>query len=168
MKILIFGASGAGTSTVGKKLAENLDCIHLDVDDYYWEQTTPPFQVKISPAQRNAALMHDFQNHKNVIVSGSLVSWGTYWQTVFDLVVFIYLPMEIRMKRLEKREIERYGDLMFTDGTTRENSKAFLAWAARYDDENFKGRSKYVHEEWMKVLSCPVVKLMGDLELNEQ
>ena len=48
MKILIFGASGAGTTTVGKNLAEILDYIHLDVDDYYWEKTTPPFQVKIS------------------------------------------------------------------------------------------------------------------------
>ena len=55
MKILIFGASGAGTTTVGKNLAEKLDYIHLDVDDYYWEQTTPPFQVKISSTQRNAA-----------------------------------------------------------------------------------------------------------------
>ena len=168
MKILIFGASGAGTTTVGKNLAEKLDYIHLDVDDYYWEKTTPPFQAKISSTQRNASLIHDFQLHKKVIVSGSLVSWGTYWETAFDLAVFLYLPMEIRMKRLEKREIERYGDLLVTDEATRENSKAFLAWAARYDDENFKGRSKYIHEEWMKVLSCPVVNLIGDLELKEQ
>ena len=168
MKILIFGASGSGTTTVGKALAEILDFIHLDVDDYYWEQTTPPFQVKISSTQRNAALLRDFRNHKNVIVSGSLVSWGAYWETAFDFAIFIYLPMEIRMKRLEKREIERYGDLLFTDEATRENSKAFLDWAQRYDDENFKGRSKYIHEEWMKLLSCPVLKLMGELELKEQ
>ena len=72
------------------------------------------------------------------------------------------------MNRLEKREIERYGDLLLTDDATRENSKAFLDWAGRYDDENFKGRSKHIHEEWMKVLSCPVLKLIGDLELKEQ
>ena len=96
------------------------------------------------------------------------MSWGTYWESAFDLAVFLYLPMELRMKRLEKREIERYGDLLFTDEATRENSKAFLAWAGRYDDENFTGRSKYIHEEWMKALSCPVVKIIGDLELKEQ
>jgi adenylate kinase family enzyme len=168
MKILIFGGSGSGTTTVGKALAETLDFIHLDVDDYYWEQTTPAFQVKVSSMQRNAALLRDFRNHKNVIVSGSLVSWGAYWETAFDLAVFIYLPMEIRMKRLDKREIERYGDLLFTVEATRENSKAFLDWAQRYDDENFKGRSKHIHEEWMKLLSCPVLKLMGELELKEQ
>ena len=64
--------------------------------------------------------------------------------------------------------MQRYGDLLFTDEATRENSKAFLAWAERYDDEDFKGRSKYIHEEWMKALSCPVVKRIGDLELKEQ
>jgi len=63
MKILIFGASGSGTTTIGKALVEILDCIHLDGDDYYWEQTTPPFQVKISSAQRNAARLRDFRNH---------------------------------------------------------------------------------------------------------
>ena len=168
MKILIFGASGSGTTTVGKALAEILDFIHLDVDDYYWEPTTPPFQVKISSTQRNAALLRDFRNHKNAIVSGSLVSWGAYWETAFDFAFFIYLPMEIRMKRLEKREIERYGDLLFTDRATRENSNAFLDWAQRYDDENFKGRSKHIHEEWKKFLSCPVLKLMGELELKVQ
>ncbi len=72
------------------------------------------------------------------------------------------------MKRLDKREIERYGDSLITDEATRENSKAFLDWAQRYDDANFKGRSKYIHEEWMKLLSCPVLKLMGELELKEQ
>ena len=157
MKILIFGASGSGTTTVGKALAETLDFIHLDVDNYYWEQTTPPFQVKISSTQRNAALLRAFRNHKNVIVSGSLVSWGAYWETAFDLAIW-----------LDKRETERYGDLLFTDEATRENSKAFLDWAQRYDDENFKGRSKHIHEEWIKLLSCPVLKLRGELELNEQ
>jgi adenylate kinase family enzyme len=36
MKILIFGASGSGTTTVGKSLAEILDYIHMEVDDYYY------------------------------------------------------------------------------------------------------------------------------------
>jgi adenylate kinase family enzyme len=69
MKIIIFGASGSGPTTLGRRLAEKLNYIHLDVDDYYWEKTWPPFQVKVSSNQRNAALTNDFEKHKNIIVS---------------------------------------------------------------------------------------------------
>jgi hypothetical protein len=124
--------------------------------------------VKISAVQRQVSLAQDFEKHKNVVVSGSLVSWGTYWETVFDLAVFLYLPMEIRMKRLERRETDRYGELLISDKITRENSKKFLEWAKAYDDNNFEGRSKRIHRNWMKSLTCPVLELTGDMELLER
>jgi len=96
MKILIFGRQDLELLLLEKPLPKIVDFIHLDVDYNYWEQTTPPFQVKISSTQRNAD------------------------------------------------------------------------WAQRYDDENFKGRSKYIHERWMKLLRFAGLKLMGELELKEQ
>ena len=47
MNILIFGASGSGITTLGKELEKHTDFVHLDVDDYYWEQTLPPFLEKV-------------------------------------------------------------------------------------------------------------------------
>lgn len=35
-RIHILGASGVGTSTLGKALADKLNYCHLDTDDYYW------------------------------------------------------------------------------------------------------------------------------------
>lgn len=35
MKILIFGASGAGTTTLAKEIAEQTGIKDLDLDDYY-------------------------------------------------------------------------------------------------------------------------------------
>jgi len=46
MLILITGASGSGTSTLGAALAKELGIAHLDADDYYWLPTTPPFTAK--------------------------------------------------------------------------------------------------------------------------
>ena len=40
MKILIFGASGSGTTTLGKEIEKRTDFTHLDIDDYYWKKTT--------------------------------------------------------------------------------------------------------------------------------
>ncbi|BDD11489.1 hypothetical protein FUAX_39210 (plasmid) [Fulvitalea axinellae] len=42
MKILIFGASGSGTTTLGKEIAKRAKFTHLDADDYYWKPTNPP------------------------------------------------------------------------------------------------------------------------------
>ena len=124
MKILLFGASGTGTTTLGKEIEKRTDFKHLDVDDYYWKKTNPPFQEKIPLAKRNKHLMVDFNKSDNVVVSGSLVSWGKEWERVFDLAVFMRLENKERMERLKKREVKRYGKSLFTDKKIQENSFA--------------------------------------------
>ena len=39
-RIHILGASGSGTTTLGRALAERLQCRHFDTDDYFWLPTT--------------------------------------------------------------------------------------------------------------------------------
>ncbi|QHI36066.1 Cytidylate kinase [Kordia antarctica] len=166
MKILIIGASGSGTTTLGKALSVATNFKHLDVDDYYWKVTNPPFQEKISLAERTKNLTIDFHNHTNVIVSGSLVSWGKAWKTAFDLAIFVTLDKNIRMQRLEQREFERYGDKLVTDLKVKETSEAFLAWAKRYDDSTFTGRSMKIHLDWLALLSCKTLTIDSALSLE--
>jgi hypothetical protein len=45
----IFGASGAGTSTLGRALGERLALAHLDTDDFFWMPTDPPFTGLLTP-----------------------------------------------------------------------------------------------------------------------
>ena len=132
MKLLIFGASGSGTTTLGRELGEAIHCIHLDSDDYYWKQTEPPYQEKNPFTERVRHLTTDVEKHQNVIVSGSLVSWGPYWHTAFDLAVFLYLPPLIRMARLEQRESERNKDRPKTL-LTESISKEFMDYVKQYD-----------------------------------
>lgn len=167
MKLLIMGASGSGTTTLAKELSAVTDFTHLDVDDYYWKSTNPPFQEKVEMAVRTKNLQTDFEKYKNVIVSGSLVSWGTYWQTAFDLVVFVTLDKEIRIERLKQRELERYGDTLQTDAIMQERSQAFLAWATRYDDFKFTGRSIKIHRDWLASLSCKIVEIDSAVSLEK-
>ncbi len=168
MKVVIFGASGTGTTTLGKSIAEKLNWIHLDVDDYYWEDTDPPFQKKILLEKRNAHLKIDLLKHQNVIISGSLVTWSDYWNTAFDLGVFLVLPKEIRMKRLLDREIERYGETLTKNQEIKTKAKVFLEWAGKYDDITFNGRSIKLHRDWIELLDCEVIELNGDLTNNER
>lgn len=165
MKILIFGASGSGTTTLGKEIEKNTPFTHLDVDDYYWKKTTPPFQEKIPMRDRNENLKNDFRKHKHAIISGSMVSWGKEWETSFDLAIFIYLENNIRIDRLKKRESERYGEKLIIDEKTKQTSKAFLEWANEYDNPNFSGRSLKIHNDWIDLLDCKVIRIDGAMEL---
>ncbi len=168
MKLLIFGASGSGTTTLGQELAQQLNWVHLDADDYYWKKTDPPFQTKVPLEVRNSKLTGDFEDNDPVIISGSLVSWGPYWETVFDIAIFLYLPNHIRMARLKEREHERYGGLENMSQSAIEGSRAFLDWANEYDNEQFNGRSLAQHRLWMEKLSCPIISIMGDTSTEER
>ena len=165
MKIIIFGASGSGTTTLAGEVARQTGFQHLDVDHYYWQLTDPPFQEKIPLAKRSAALKADCEKYENVVVSGSLVSWGEEWKSAFDLAVFVTLDQETRMERLQKREIERYGDKLQNDATFQHSSKAFMDWASQYDDPEFTGRSRRIHEEWISKLKCKIIRVDSQHDL---
>ncbi len=68
MKILIFGASGSGTTTLAKELACKSNFVHLDADDYYWKQTKNPYTEKVPLYKRNENIKKDFFKHENVVV----------------------------------------------------------------------------------------------------
>ncbi len=166
MKILVFGASGSGTTTLAAAVAQKSDYVHLDTDDFYWQVTDPPYQQKVSKEIRQARLSKSFHQHKNVIISGSIVSWGEEWKTAFDLVVFIYLKSSKRLERLHERERKRYGDRLIHDTKVRQIHADFIAWTQQYDDPSFKGRSLAVHDRWLKSIKCPILRLDGELELD--
>ncbi len=168
MKLHIFGASGSGTTTLGEHLAAKLRWKHLDTDDYYWKPTDPPYLQKIPLSLRTARITSDFKQHNEVIISGSMVSWGKQWESVFDLAVFLYIPHAIRMERLRKREFERYGNVLTTDKAAISRFEAFLGWASRYDDETFDGRSISTHQKWMDRLNCPILRIEGDTTITER
>lgn len=168
MKILIFGASGSGTTTLANEIEKRADFKHLDIDNYYWKKTNPPYQIKKPLIERNETLKIDFKKFKNVVVSGSMVSWGKEWETAFDLAIFIRLENTERMERLKKREIKRYGEKLMSDKKIQKNSNAFLEWANQYENPNFKGRSLTVHNNWMERLNCKVLSLNGATELNNK
>ncbi|MBM3521496.1 MAG: hypothetical protein FJX57_00950 [Alphaproteobacteria bacterium] len=158
MLLHVTGASGSGTTTLGAALASDFALSHLDGDDYYWIPTVPPFQQKRSSAERLAMLRSDIESSGGAVVSGSLVGWGAEVENVFDLVVFLYLPTEIRIERLQRRESQRYGRV----------NQEFLTWAAQYDDGPPEGRSLKMHEVWLGTRTCPVLRLTQDQSVPQR
>lgn len=159
-RIHVTGASGSGVTTLGAALAARLGAPQFDVDDFYWLPTDPPFTQKRPVGERLALLTERLAGDK-WILSGSLVGWGDPLMACFDVVVFVYTPSDVRMARLRAREAARYGNAIEPGGAMYENSRAFLDWAARYDEPHFDGRSLAVHNRWLTKQSAPVLRLDG-------
>ena len=160
-RVHIFGASGSGTTTLGKVLASRLSIRHLDADDYYWQKTDLPYGLKNPPEARVSALLSDMEAAGEWVLSGSAVSWGDAFIPLFSLAVFVTLPQEVRMQRLARRERERYGPRTEPGGDMHAQSQAFLAWAAQYDRAGLETRSREMHERWIERLPCPVARVQS-------
>ncbi|MBD3922946.1 AAA family ATPase [Paenibacillus sp. PR3] len=164
-RIHIFGASGSGATTLGSELTKILPHVNFDGDDYFWKEK---FSSPRVPQERVQSLQKDMDSHEQWILSGAICGWGDELKSIFDLVVFLHVPAEIRLQRLRDREFQRYGDSILPGGDKHEQSVAFLDWAALYDTAGLEVRSKALHEQWMLDLTCPILRIEGDQSVEER
>ncbi len=131
--IIVFGASGSGTTTFGRELATRLDFTHLDTDDFFWEDTDVPFTVKRPTGQRINKLHKAISASRGFVLSGSIVGWDDAVLPLLDLAVYVRTPTEVRIERLEVREYARFNDRILEGGDMFDNHREFIEWARTYD-----------------------------------
>lgn len=171
-RILIFGAPGAGVTTLGRSLSDRLGMPVFDTDDYYWFTDDPlPYRRKRNPEHRLRLLTADLDQEPTYIVSGALLGWGTPLLDRFDLVVYCWRPQSVRLERIHARETARYGaERLAPGGDLHTVFEKFLQWAADYDHApptQLRGRA--AETAWLESeCRVPVVRLetdgLGDLE----
>ncbi|EUJ47221.1 AAA family ATPase [Paenilisteria rocourtiae] len=165
VRIHVMGASGAGTSTLGRALANRLGVPFFDTDNYYWEEK---YNIKRVIEKRLEMMEQDFAGHQDWILSGALSNWGMSLERLFDVVVFLEVPRDVRLERLVNRERARYGDAILPGGSRHEAHLEFVAWASRYEGGGLDVRSKKLHEAWIQKLNCPVLRVTGDMTVDEE
>jgi thymidylate kinase len=87
------------------------------------------------------------------VLSGSIVGWGDELEDAFDLIVFLDAPTDLRLARIRERE----GDA----------DQEFLAYAAAYEDDDFWGRSRSMHERWLADRTAAILRLDGTAPVEE-
>ncbi|HJO93725.1 MAG TPA: AAA family ATPase [Victivallales bacterium] len=167
--IHILGASGSGVTTLGKAIEKEFIIANIDTDDYFWMPTDPPYTTIRSEDERLKLLNIDMNQNKNWVLAGSLCGWGDSLIPLFDLVIFLYIPKEIRMQRIKEREITRFGETaLLPKGNLYKQHCEFIEWAANYDTGGLETRSKLLHEKWIKEqIICPVIRYEGNIEINK-
>ena len=169
--IHIFGAPGAGVSTLGRALAQRLNCPHFDTDDYVWfTGDALPYRRKRNPDHRRQLLTRDLDEaHEGWVLSGSLCGWGDVFIPRFDLVVYCRRPPGLRLERIRQRETQRYGaGPLAPGGELHEVFEKFLSWAKAYDlpSDNWRCREKEL--AWLDHLPCPTIRLEQDHPVEKQ
>ena len=162
--IHIFGASGSGTSTLGRRICSELGFRLMDTDDYFWLPTDPMFTAKRDVDERLSMMRRDIQSAQNVVISGSLTGWGDPLIPLFTLAIRLNTPTELRIARLRRRESEAFGARVAPGGDMYAEHQAFLDWAAAYDTGGLTMRSKAQHDAWQKLLPCALLVLSGAVD----
>lgn len=154
LRIHILGASGAGTSTLARNLANRLGTQAFDSDDFYWVPTEPPFVEARPPDERVALMQAVFLPRSDWILAGQFLSWGREIVPRLTHVIFLTVETELRLARLADREKRRYGDQIAPGGPRERHFQDFMDWAAAYDDPCFTGRSRVQQEAWLAGWRC--------------
>ena len=165
--IHIFGASGSGTTTLGKAIAERFGYVHMDTDDYFWMPTDPMFTTKRPADERIHLMKADIEKYKNVVISGSLCDWGDVLIPYFDLVIRVETDTPTRLARLKAREYARFGERIREGGDMHGEHLAFLEWASRYDTAPPTMRSRAKHDLWQAALPCTILTVSGTAPSEE-
>lgn len=165
--IHIYGASGSGTSAIGRFISDKLGYFFMDTDDYFWEPTNPPYTLKRNRSDRLTLMKNDIVKYDRVVICGSLVDWGDELIPFFTLAIRVETDTAIRIARLRKRERENFGSRIDMSGDMYETHRDFIDWAASYDNGGLDMRSKSKHDEWQKKLQCRQILLDGSLPLEK-
>lgn len=104
--IIIFGSAGAGKTTLGKMVAQQLHYPYFDIDDYIWRNDIDiPFTVMYFKKKKASRLMKAISKHEHFVMAGSMDSFHASFDPLFDLAVHITVSPEVRALRLQKKNM---------------------------------------------------------------
>jgi adenylate kinase family enzyme len=157
--IVVFGANGCGKTTLGSELARKLNIKHLDVEDYYFEESEIPYSKPRSKDKVIELMLADIDQCDSFVLSAVTGDYGDKISSMFILGVFLSVPIDIRLERVERRSLEQYGVRVLAGGDLYKQEQEFLEIVRTHDLSNI--------DEWAKTLAFPILYLDGTKAITE-
>ena len=159
--IQICGLNGCGKSTLGKALAEKLDFHFIDNENLYFARghANEPYPNPRLEEEVERLLISEVTEHPNFIFSAVRGNYGKEIIPMYNYVVVIEAPKEIRSQRVRNRSFQKFGERMLIGGDLYEQEEAFFRMAESRKDD-------YV-ENWLKMVKCPIIRIDGTKRIEE-
>ena len=157
----LLGKNGTGKSTLGKALAEKLNFYFIDNEDLYFPKTDPNY-IYASPRTREEVenlLFSEIRAHENFVFASVKGDYGEAIYPFFQYAVLIDVPKDIRIQRVKNRSFQKFGKRIFPGGDLHEQEERFFDFV--------KSRSENAVEEWVRSLSCPIIRVDGVRPIEE-
>lgn len=131
-KILIFGNSGAGKTTLAKKLSDTFSLSHLDLDILAWLNTQPPTR---KPLNESIGTIDDFLlNNPSWVIEGCYFDLLVHVSIKANKIIFLNPGTEVCIKNCENRpwEPHKYDSKEEQD----KNLSMLISWVKDYETRN--------------------------------
>lgn len=139
-KLLIFGNSASGKSTLAKRLAKTEKLAHLDLDLLAWLPTTPPTRTPLLESKLAIELF--IQQHESWVIEGCYSDLLTIAQSASTEIIFMNLCIDDCIVNAKNRpwEPHKYDSKAAQDA----NLAMLVEWISQYElrDDTF---SKSAH-----------------------
>ena len=151
--IIIFGANGSGKTTLGRELARILGFKRMDAEDYYFREAEIPYSDSRSKDEVIGMMLADIEKHGTFVISTCTGDLGDIIPQYYKLAVYIKAPHELRMERVKKRVLDRFGKRVLEGGDMYEQEQKHFDFMAN------RPLSKI--DQWAETLTCPVIHFDG-------
>ena len=159
--IQICGLNGSGKSTLGRALAEELGFYFIDNENLYFSRshTNGAYTNPRSREEVESLLMEEVSEHPNFVFAAVKGDYGKEIILMYNYVVMVEVPKEIRSQRVRERSFQKVGNRMLMGGDLYKQEEGFFQMVESRQDD-------YV-ENWLRMLKCPIIRVDGTKSVEE-
>ncbi len=157
--ICVCGLNGSGKTTLAGALAKELHFKHMDIEQYYFTSTDNPYASSRTREEVERFLLEDIKQNPCFVFSAVNGDITPEINENYDLVIYLDVPLDIRMKRIRQRAIVKFGNRVLPGGDMYEQEENFFEYAEKRSPEKI--------ENWLKTISHKVIRLDGTKPTQE-
>lgn len=144
-----------------KALAEKTGFHFIDNENLYFARSghDEPYTNPRSEEEVERLLLHEVAEYPDFIFAAVRGNYGTEIIPMYNYVVVIEVPKEIRSQRIRNRSFQKFGSRMLAGGDLHEQEEEFFRIVESRQDD-------YV-EKWLQMVECPIIRVDGTKAIEE-
>jgi len=153
--IQICGLNGCGKSTLGRALAEALGYHFIDNENLYFQRDDEgaAYANPRSRKEVEACLLQEVSEHPDFVFAAVRGDYGERIIPMYDYVITVEVPGEIRSQRIRNRSFQKFGSRMLPGGDLYSQEESFFRMA--------ESRQESYVVSWLETLTCPIIRVDG-------